>query len=263
MGPDTLADSLALRKAEGRQALVVYLMADARRRAAMRPLARACRTAGVSALEIGFPFSDPVADGPILQAAASRALQHGTRWSDLLDTLEAVSRELPAAVMTYANPVWHHGLRSAMTDIAGAGGSGLIVPDLSFEESAPWRREARRAGVALVQMGSPATAASRLQRLAGASDGFLYLVSRYGTTGRGVSSGGPSLRNLVSVARASRPDLPVLVGFGVRTAADVHRAAATGADGAVVGSVIEERLARSLEPAALGRFRRTWTAAAG
>ncbi len=254
-----LAERLARARSEGTPALIVYLMVDVRRRASLRRLASACAAAGVSAIELGFPFSDPVADGPVLQEAASRALRHGTRWEDLLDALSAVSGVLPVAVMTYANPVWHRGLENAVGEIAAAGGSGLIVPDLALEESRPWRRAAQQHGVSLVQMGSPASSSSRIRQLARASSGFLYLVSRYGTTGRGAGSDLSAIRRQVRASHQARPELPVFLGFGMRRPADMRSVSVTGADGAIVGSVVEERLERSLAPGALERFLRPWT----
>jgi tryptophan synthase alpha chain len=232
-------------------------MVDAGRRSEWETIARSCRRAGVTGIELGFPFSDPIADGPVLQAAAARALSNGTDWGDLLQALRVVSRELPTAVMTYANPVFHHGLERACRDIAAAGGAGLIIPDLALEESRPWKTAVRCAHLFLVQMGSPATPVSRARALARASSGFFYLVSRFGTTGRGSRSSEASLRTLVSEVHLTRPGLPVLVGFGVRTAADIVPIGATGADGAIVGSAVEERLSKSTRPEQLERFLRT------
>jgi tryptophan synthase alpha chain len=237
-------------------------MLDAGRRSEWAALARSCRKAGVTGIELGFPFSDPIADGPVLQAAAARALSHGTDWGDLLQALRMVTRELPTAVMTYANPVFHRGLAKACREIAAAGGSGLIIPDLALEETEPWKTAAHRAGLFLVQMGSPATPVSRARRLANASSGFFYLVSRFGTTGRGKRSSGASLRSLVSEVHSARPDLPVLVGFGVRAPADVVPIAATGADGVIVGSAVEEQLQRSSRPEQLEHFLRPLVQAA-
>jgi tryptophan synthase alpha chain len=252
--PPRLAEALAQNQREGRRSLLVYLMVDAARRSALVPLVRACREAGVTGIELGFPFSDPIADGPVLQAAASRALEHGTDWADLLHALGNVSTELPVAVMTYANPVLHHGLSRAFQDIAGAGGSALILPDLSLEESGPWRTVARRSGLSLVQMGSPATPIPRVRTLAAASSGFLYLVSRFGTTGRGQQVPTSELRTRVAAAHSARPALPVLIGFGIRTGSDLSPIRATGADGAIVGSAVEEILSRSMDPRRLQRF---------
>jgi tryptophan synthase alpha chain len=263
MTPRTLGDTLEANRREQGGSLLVYLMVDVARRSALIPLVRACREAGVSGMELGFPFSDPIADGTVLQAAASRSLEHGTTWRDLLDALRRVSGELPVAVMTYANPVFHHGLTHACQDIAAAGGSGLIVPDLALEESGLWQSEARRAGLALVQMASPATPLSRVRALAAGSSGFLYLVSRYGTTGRGRHAPERELKRLVAAAHAARPSLPVLIGFGVRTAADLAPVRASGADGAIVGSAVEEILSQSTNPVRLSRFLRPLTRAVG
>lgn len=256
MTPNTLGDVLAENRRAQRRSLLVYLMVDAGRREALVPLVRSCRTAGVTGIELGFPFSDPIADGPVLQGAASRALAHGTDWHDLLEALRAVSKELPVAVMTYANPVFHRGIDTAVRGIARAGGSGLIIPDLPLEESGPWKAAARRAGLALVQMGSPATPVGRVRALARASSGFLYLVSRFGITGRGARAGAHDLRTLVTASHSARPELPVLIGFGVRSAADLRPITATGADGAIVGTAVEEILSRSTDPTRLGGFLR-------
>jgi tryptophan synthase alpha chain len=254
--PAALADALARNRRDRRGSLLAYLMVDAGRRSKWPALARSCRRAGVTGIELGFPFSDPIADGPVLQGAAARALSHGTDWSDLLRALHEVSRELPTAVMTYANPAFHHGLEKACREMAAAGSSGLIIPDLALEESGPWRTAAHHAGLFLVQMGSPATPDSRVRSLAKASSGFFYLVSRFGTTGRGRRSSGVDLRRLVSAVHSARPELPVLVGFGVREPADIGPIAATGADGAIVGSAVEERLMQSTRPERLEQFLR-------
>jgi tryptophan synthase alpha chain len=237
-------------------------MVDAGRRTEWAAVARSCRRAGVTGIELGFPFSDPIADGPVLQTAAARALSNGTDWGDLLQALRVVSRELPTAVMTYANPVFHHGLAKASRQVAAEGGSGFIIPDLALEESGPWRRAAHRAGLLLVQMGSPATPVSRVAALAKASSGFFYLVSRYGTTGRGSRTPARGLRPIVSRVHSVRPELPVLIGFGVRTPADIGPLRATGADGVIVGSAVEQRLTRSRRPGDLEHFLRPLVQAA-
>lgn len=256
MTPPDLAEVLGRRRLERRGSLLVYLMVDAARRRRLPSIVGAFREAGVTGIELGFPFSDPIADGPVLQAAASRALRHGTHWSDLLAAIGEASDELPVAVMTYANPVFHRGLPQSCQAIAAAGGSGLIVPDLALEESAPWRRAAHRAALSLVQMGSPATPPSRLRDLARSSSGFLYLVSRLGITGRGDRAPATELRPLLRAAHDARPELPVLVGFGIRTPADVTPARRMGADGVIVGSAVEEILSRSPAPDRLLRFLR-------
>jgi tryptophan synthase alpha chain len=233
---------------------VAYLMVDRRRRALLRSTVQGLRDAGATALELGFPFSDPIADGPVLEAAAGWALRHGTAWSDLLSACRTASGILPTAVMTYANPVWRRGLDRAASELAKAGASGLIVPDLSLEESASWTRAMRRHGVSLVLLAAPGVSSERIRRIARASRGFLYLVSRYGTTGVSTRGTAVDLKPLVEAAHRAAPNLPVLIGFGVRDAASARRAMKTGADGVVIGSALEERIEQNPRPAALTRW---------
>ena len=130
-------------------------MVDRARRRGLLRTVTALRDGGACALELGFPFSDPIADGPVLEAAHEKALRDGTKWDDLLDALRTASPVLPTAVMTYANPLVHRGLDRSIGDLAAAGATGLIVPDLSFEESVPFRTAARHLGVAVVLLVAP------------------------------------------------------------------------------------------------------------
>ncbi len=233
---------------------VPYVLVDRARRRTLIPLVEALRDAGASAIELGFPFSDPIADGPTLAAAHAAALEHGTRWADLLDAVRVVGDRLPCAVMTYANPVWHRSLDVALRELSQAGASGLIVPDLSLEESAPWSRAAGRRGIQLVLLAAPGTPPARVASIARASRGFLYLVSRYGTTGAGSPAASQELVRIVRTAHRAEPRRPVLVGFGIRDRATAERARASGADGVIVGTALEERIARGETPAQIG----TW-----
>ena len=231
-----------------RPKLVAYFMVDRARRRSYARLAAAARSAGADALELGFPFSDPIADGPVLQAAADRALRHGTTWTDLRRAVRSTRSHLPTAVMTYANPLWRRGLDRAMEELARDGAGGVIVPDLSLEETGPWRRAAERTGLDLVLLAAPGADRRRMRRLSRSSRGFLYLVSRYGTTGPagGMASG---LSAMVRTAHAAAPRLPVFIGFGIHDATSARRAIATHADGAVVASALEEALHGGSTPA--------------
>ncbi len=250
----------ALRRDRARGPLLVpYVLVDRRRTSRLPPLVHALQEGGANALELGFPFSDPIADGSVLEAAGGRALAAGTHWADLISSARAASSVLPTAVMTYTNPVWRHGLAPAMKDLREAGVSGLIVPDLSLEESGPWRRAARASGVDLVLLAAPGVSPERIRRIARESRGFLYLVSRYGTTGAGRAQGTQELAALVRSAHAGHPSLPVLVGFGVRDRATARAARATGADGVVVGTALEERIARGATGPEITRWIRTLT----
>ncbi len=258
-----LASALRDARAGGRTLVVPYLMVDRARRRGLLRTVTALRDGGACALELGFPFSDPIADGPVLEAAHEKALRDGTKWDDLLDALRTASPVLPTAVMTYANPLVHRGLDRSIGDLAAAGATGLIVPDLSFEESVPFRTAARHLGVSVVLLVAPGISPPRLARIARSSRGFLYLVSHYGTTG-GVSRGSSiDLRPLVATVRRAAPGLPVLVGFGVRDRASSERALASGADGVIVGSALEEQLRRDPTPRAVTRFVRAIANARG
>jgi tryptophan synthase alpha chain len=249
-----LVNELRTARAEHRTIVVPYLMVDRQRRRTLPETVSALRAAGATALELGFPFSDPIADGPVLEAAAGRALRHGTTWNDLLSSCRAASETLPTAVMTYANPVWRRGLDRAASELARAGATGLIVPDLSLEESPVWSRAMRRTGLALVLLAAPGVSSERIRRIAEASRGFLYLVSRYGTTGVSAKGTAVDLKPIVSAAHRAARDLPVLIGFGVRDRASARRALGTGADGIVVGSALEEQIAHDPSPARLARW---------
>jgi len=254
-----LADALRHARARGDPAIVPYLMVDRDRTAALVPTVTAFRRAGATALELGFPFSDPVADGPVLEGAAGRSLAHGTRWTDLLGACRAARGILPTAVMTYANPVWQRGLPTALAELATAGASGLIVPDLSLEDSGPWRRAARAAGVSLVLLAAPGEPPERLDRIARTSRGFLYLVGHYGTTGAAAAGASIDLAPLIRRARHAARRLPILVGFGIRDRPSVLAALRQGADGVVIATALEERFRRGDSPAGAGRWLRSVT----
>ena len=252
-----IASAFRNARESGRTIVVPYLMVDRARRPQLEQTVSALRDGGATGLELGFPFSDPIADGPVLEAAHERALRNHTSWNDLLTAVRIASPLLPTAVMTYSNPLVHRGLDDAIGDVAAAGATALIVPDLAFEEVPPFQRAARHLGVALVLLAAPGISLGRLERIARSSHGFLYLVGHYGTTGGAVRGSTVDLRPLVSAARRVAVRLPVLIGFGVRDRGSAERALSSGADGVVVGSALEEQLRRDPRPAAVTRFLRT------
>lgn len=249
-----LASDLRSARARGRTIVVPYVMVDRARRPRLRATVEALRDAGATALELGFPFSDPIADGPVLEAAHERALRDGTGWDDLLRALRITSPVLPTAVMTYANPLVHRGVDVALAELAAAGATGLIVPDLSFEERGAFGAAARGHRLALVLLAAPGISPTRLRRIARASRGFLYLVSHYGTTGGVARGSSVDVRPLVREAHRAAPKLPVLLGFGVRDRRTAERALGSGADGVIVGTALEEQLREDGRPAAVRRF---------
>jgi tryptophan synthase alpha chain len=193
--------------------------------------------AGVDVLELGVPFSDPLADGPVIQRASDRALRAGTR---LRDVLEAVRRirarcDLPLLLFSYFNPLLRYGLDALARDAVAAGVDGILVTDLPPEEAAPWIQCARATGLDTVFLAAPTSPDERLRRVAEASRGFVYAVSRTGVTGErdAISAeAAPLVRRIKALT-----DEPVVLGFGLSTPEQV-KAAAEVADGVVVGSAL-------------------------
>ena len=197
-------------------------------------------------VEVGVPFSDPMADGLTIQRSSRTALEDGTTLPWILETVaDLVGTGAPVLLMSYLNPIMAHGFDRFAADAAEADVAGLIVPDLPLEESNDLRSVLDSRGIALVQLVTPATPAERLERVCGASRGFVYAVTMKGTTGASVdaSSVGDYLERVRRVA-----SLPVLAGFGVRSASDV---AGLGgfADGVIVGSALVEAIERGQDPA--------------
>jgi tryptophan synthase alpha chain len=236
-----LADLCGGLRARGERPLVPFLTAgfpdDERCRAALRGV----QEAGCGLVEIGVPFSDPVADGPVIQAASQRALAGGMTPARALELAAWASTELGLAValMGYLNPVLRQGERAFAAAAAAAGAVGVIVPDLPLEEAAGLRAELAARQVDLVSLVAPTTGPERLGRAAAASSGFLYLVSVAGVTGTATGAG-DGLEGYVARVRAACA-LPLYVGFGVGTPAQAARVAAC-ADGVIVGSALLRRL---------------------
>jgi len=222
---------------EGRAALIAYLAAGDPDLETTVALAGAVSDGGADILELGIPFSDPLADGPIIQAAYTRALAAGASVEEILGLLPRIVEQtrLPIVLMTAFNPVRAYGEERFCHDAAGMGASGLLVPDLLPEDGASLREAARGAGLDTIYLVAPDTCESRLAIAAEGSSGFLYLISRRGVTG---THGGPGDDLEAAVRRArEHTDLPVAVGFGVSTAGEARRVAEV-ADGVIVGSAL-------------------------
>jgi tryptophan synthase alpha chain len=194
---------------------------------------------GADLVELGVPFSDPIADGPTIQQAAVRALQGGARLSRILQGIDRLRLPVPVILMSYLNPLLAHGRDEVLADMEAVGVSGLIVPDLPLEEATPWRESARRHGIDLVLLIAPTTSDERAREIAARSDGFVYYVSVTGTTGARESLS-PQLLPSLSRLR-ERIDTPLAVGFGISEPEQV-RSLRGRADGAVVGSRIVEAI---------------------
>ena len=222
-----------LRRAN-RAALIPYLTAGDPHLAGTEAFAAALADGGADILELGIPFSDPLADGPVLQRAAERALAGGTRVADVLDVAARVAAHgLPIVLMTYANPVVRWGWERFAKDAVAAGASGIILTDVPPEESAAFTPAAEEAGLGTVFLVAPTSGDERLDAAIRVSTGFLYCVSRLGVTGAGASLSEAFVPVLERVR--ARSDIPVGVGFGISTA-EHAREAGRLADGVIVGS---------------------------
>ena len=186
-----------------------------------------------------------MADGVTIQRASEVALRAGTTLTWLLDAVAPVAKATPLVFMSYLNPVLQFGLERFAQVALGAGVSGLIVPDLPFEECPPVRAPLDAAGLALIQLVTPATPPDRLRRLCSESRGFVYAVTMLGTTGASVTHGEALPEYMESVRKAST--VPVMAGFGIRTAADVARVG-PHSHGVIVGSALVEAIERGEDP---------------
>ena len=241
-GTDSIAAAFAA--TNGRAALMPYLMGGFPSLDASAAIGEACADGGADLVELGVPFSDPLADGPVIHAAGTSALTAGATLHGVLGVAERVSERLPVVLMCYVNPILARGLERFADEAASAGVSGLIVPDLSHEESGPIREACDAAGLALVPLIAPTTPEDRMATIVGQARGFVYTVSVTGTTGERAGVDG-SLAAVIANAKAHSP-VPVAVGFGISTPEHAAAAAAAGADGVIVGS----RLVRAAAEAA-------------
>jgi tryptophan synthase alpha chain len=238
---DGISAAIGAAVAHGRPALVGFLTAGFPSRENFKrnltEVASAC-----DVVEIGVPFSDPMADGSTIQRASFAALGNGVTLQWILDELLAgPKRTAPTLLMSYLNPLLAFGLGRLPSAAAAAGVSGFIVPDLPFEESADLKSALDGEGLALVQMVTPVTPPARLEMLCAAAQGFVYAVTMTGTTGKSAEVPDAVLEYMDRVKRCSR--VPICAGFGIRSRAQVERFA-SHVDGVVVGSALVESLER-------------------
>ncbi len=233
-GVERIATAFGTAKDEGRAALMPYMMAGYPDSETSRAVAEAYAGSGADLVELGVPFSDPLADGPTIHAAGTKALEGGATLETALETCREISERVPVVFMVYANMVLAHGGAEAFAEQALAvGAAGAIVPDLPLEEAEPVREAFAAVGLALVPLVAPTTPAERRARICAAAQGFIYVVSTVGTTGERDELP-PELSDLV-VATKTDAGVPVAVGFGIGTP---DQAAQVGevADGVIVGS---------------------------
>lgn len=253
-----LSEAFDAANAQGRPAIVAYVMAGHPDKARALEYARAVlRECDV--LEIGVPFSDPVADGPVIERAAVRALAGGARMDDALALAESLAGESdkPLVLMTYYNPVYRRGLDAFAKQAREAGVDGVILPDVPLEESARIGETLATYRLDLVQLASPASPPERIARLADATRGFLYVVSSYGVTGARKELPPEALDLVQRASKACGGRVPTGVGFGVSSAEHVRALHAAGARGVIVGSAIVSRIEAGETPERVGAFVRS------
>ena len=229
-----LEDLFVKVRAEKRAALIAYIPAGFPTKSDCHRVIQAFIDGGVDAIEIGFPYSDPVMDGPTIQAAAVTALNNGTGAEDVLDALEVATKAgVPSVVMTYWNPIEKYGVEKFASAIKVHGGSGVIHPDITIEESSSWLAAASANEINPIYVVAPSTSNERLAKVTSLAGGFVYAASIMGVTGArtSVSSGAEDLVGRVKAVT----DLPVAVGLGVSTREQAKDVAGY-ADGVIVGS---------------------------
>jgi tryptophan synthase alpha chain len=229
-----------------RAALVTYMMGGYPTLERSLDIAGALIDGGTDILEIGVPFSDPIADGPIIQSAAKKALETGASLRRILGLCRAIreQRPIPTVVMGYLNPIYQMGYERFFEEASTSGVDGVIIPDMPLEESNDLRSIAQAHGIDVIFLAAPSTSPTRLSEIASRTSGFLYLVSVYGVTGprRKIS-----MRSLAFIKRAVHiisDQVPVSVGFGVSKPEQVKKIVKTGANGVVVGSSLINELLR-------------------
>lgn len=249
---------------DGRKVLIPYIMAGDPDLATTLELVRALEAAGADAIELGIPFSDPIADGPVILRAAMRALTHGTSLTQVLDTVRALRAhtQVPIVFMSYYNPIYVYGEARFARDAVAAGVDGVIVPDLPPEEAHGLARAAREHGLATIFLLAPTSNSARINKVCRQATGFIYYVSLTGITGARLTDFGDVAQRVQAIR--ARTTKPVAVGFGISNAGQA-KAAAQAADGVIVGSalvrVIEERIDAGASRAQLVGAARDFTAA--
>jgi tryptophan synthase alpha chain len=225
-------------KAQGDGALVGYVTGGDPEPRFTPAIAEALVKGGVDILELGIPFSDPIADGPTIQAAIVRALEAGTTPKIVLGIAGEIKRKhgVPVVLLTYYNPVFRMGLGNFFRLASNCGVDGVVVPDLPVEEADDYRETATACGVDTIFLAAPSTSNERLRRIVGCTSGFLYLVSHFGVTGAREALDASTVQLIKRVLPYTAGRVPLAVGFGVSKPEHAKRIIGAGADGVIVGS---------------------------
>jgi tryptophan synthase alpha chain len=236
-------------KARGEAALIAYVTAGDPEPKLTPKIAEALIKGGVDILELGLPFSDPIADGPTIQAASIRALEAGTTPKKVLELAGQIrsKNDVPVVVMTYYNPVFRMGLDKFFRSAKECLVDGVIVPDLPVEEAEDYKKTAGTCGVDTIFLAAPSTSNERLQKIVACSSGFLYLVSHFGVTGERKSVEDSTIQLVKRVLPFTSGKVPLAVGFGISKPEHVKSVVSAGVDGVIVGSAFINIVSRNIQ----------------
>ncbi len=224
--------------AKNEKALISYMMIGYPDKNSTISVIRGLVNGGADIIEIGFPFSDPLADGPAIQNASNISLKQGTKIKDFYKIVTDIRKRtnIPLVLMTYTNILYNKGYQKFLADAKHAGIDGLILPDMSIEESTEYANAAKKEGLDCIFLISPNTTEKRIRKIAKISSGFLYLVAVFGTTGVQSKINRYTIDALKQVKKIVKNKIPIGIGFGVSTPEDVKKYTKSGADGVIVGS---------------------------
>ncbi len=239
-------------ESQNQKALIAYIMAGFPNEKATISTIRGLVKGGADIIELGFPFSDPLADGPVIQNASTISLQNGTKIVKFFSLVKKIRKEteIPLVLMTYTNILYHKGYAKFISEATKAGIDGFILPDMSIEESKEYLQAAKNKADTIFLI-SPNTSKTRISKISKVTSGFLYLVAVYGTTGVKTGIKKYSIDAIKKVKKQTKGKIPIGVGFGISTPDDVKKYINAGADAVIVGSaylkLIEKTPQRNLE----------------
>jgi len=225
-------------KSKNEKALISYVMAGFPNENATLPIVMGLVNGGTDIIELGFPFSDPIADGPVIQNASTISLNNGAKIEKFFKIVKKIRKEtdIPLVLMTYTNVLYTHSYAKFMSKVKKAGIDGLILPDMSIEESKEYLKSAKKNNLDTIFLVSPNTSNSRLKKIAKASTGFLYMVAVFGTTGVQTKIHKYTIDSIKNAKKIVGGKLPIGIGFGVSTPNDVKKYVSVGVDAVIVGS---------------------------
>nr|AFK33699.1 unknown [Lotus japonicus] len=243
-----LSETFSRLKKQGKVAFIPYITAGDPDLSTTAEALKVLDSCGSDIIELGVPYSDPLADGPVIQAAATRSLARGTNFNAIISMLKEVTPQLscPVALFSYYNPILKRGTDKFMSTIRDSGVHGLVVPDVPLEETEILRTEAKKNGIELVLLTTPTTPIDRMKAIVDAAEGFVYLVSSVGVTGARASVSDKVQALLQEIKEATSK--PVAVGFGISKPEHVEQVAGWGADGVIVGSAMVKILGDAKSP---------------